>query len=504
MESSMAKLLRLIYLSVLVISSFMSCVHIPEDFRLPEWETDVNLPIVNRAYSIIDLADSDSTGANLKIVNDDVVVYYTIHDTIAATEFIPLLDTNAMFKLLAKDGIKTFFIVVPFPEGIIINETHISEGKIFYEISKITDNNSEPISFNLFFDNFYFENGKQVTRYINMTDKVLTDSMDISKTKYYGVDQNSQRFIGVKAKDIAGKDSFYVKITIKDAKLSYFDGNFPSKLLEQRNNIYTISINAKADTMRKNFKITEGELKLTSTYLPPLANRFGISFDTCSIFGMNDSSIQLKRKNNTAIIGKETIYKDTTVLLDNNNSNITDVFNFGPDSISFTANERINPEYKPGIVSDQDSIFIKGSFEVKSRFKLNEVTFIDSVNLDYDTNDVVEYADKVIKALLTLKVVNSSPIEGNLDFILKDSTTFFTGTMKINSPTIVDGIVTKEITDTASYNLSGEQVKRLVRLKKIYLLWKIKTSGDEYVLFKPENGLKITSYTSIRYKVSED
>lgn len=120
---------KLMLLVVYVLINFVSCFELPDELIAPQWQVDLNVPLLNKVYTLNDILKDDphitidtSGGNSIYILQSET---YKLSSGLA--EFIQITtETTSQNNLIpASDSV---IVYIEFPEGAALDSAVFDEG----------------------------------------------------------------------------------------------------------------------------------------------------------------------------------------------------------------------------------------------------------------------------------------------------------------------------------------------------------------------------------------
>ena len=437
---------------------FQGCVSLPTDVIMPQWDTDLNVPITTKSYSLNDIIKSpdyisinpqdntyiftsDSLGQNVPISQ------FVILNTESSTPTIPVL----------ADGKSTIETFLPFPDSAKFSQAIISAGKF-----KVVADNSSTTDIQLTI------NVPGLTKDGSLFPiSVTVPAKTISKTQIFDLtnclynqpanqisSKDGQIWIKASAISANGQDVVSFESFTYNFVISSATGYLPVKSLGIHNSSFPLTL-GDASKYRDKVVLKSGSLSLTGKYKSLALNPFIVGVNNLQLVGKrNDSQLTdtLKFTNSTSNSFKFNASGNYSTVYDQNNSNITSFITFLPDSIYVSAEYIMNPDddqaYKT--VRFDDTISFVTRFTSQSVLSIKQATFTDTVNINIDQDK----RDQILNgkgAQLTVDIQNAIPLNSWIKVILTDND---------YHPLLINGsafVITKNTNGTDSVNIAGSQ-----------------------------------------------
>jgi hypothetical protein len=510
------------------ILTFWGCVDLPENIILPEWDVDLNVPLMNKLYSVFDVFKPESKYSVTSTLNNEDFYLVESEHYIAnsqVTDYVKILSQSSIAQsFMLPANVPTQSIYVIFPEGIEIEHATFTSGLLAFSIENPTP---APITSTLVIPGIHKPDGSEliIERTVNSLGR---DSIvyDLSNHEYILPpnqplqNKNSLQIIPSASSTMNGAFS-NVNFYGYDFKLSSVVGMLPRTSLGIKRTAAFIALNDVAN-YRGKFFIKEGSIKLKSEYLSYHQNNFDLEINNVKIIGKrNTGEESLLNRNDGQNIILQLSNGASDLTLDQTNSNLTEFFSFLPDSIIITAEYILNPLNNQIVkkVTSNDSIKFSVQFSTKSIFAIKQTNFIDTISINLNQNDRDRIRDGV-EADINLELENAIPIDAYFKAVLTDQNYSHLFTLTRNQLGIdsikflggkVNSLTGQIISPTISSNiikLDASQIKLMADAYHIILSTTINTSnaGNENpnpptVQVKSSDWLNLKCFGRIKYHV---
>jgi hypothetical protein len=450
-----------VYLYIIGSISFMvvlfqGCVSLPSDVIMPQWDTDLNLPITTKSYTLKDIIKTQ----NYISINPQDNTYMISSDSL--TQIIPIsqfmqINTESSTGLLTLvAGVVPPETYIQFPDSAKLTNAEISKG--FYNI--IANNtNAYDVLLTISFPgltkngNLYPAQFKIPAYSVN-----FTGTVDFKDCTYAQPDNQDFSFDGqLWIKTYATSTGPYPqRITIesstKDFEFKSVTGYLPTKSLGIHSSSFPLNV-GDASQYRNKVVLKTASLTLVGKFNPPSSNHFPVGVNNLQLIGKRKDSQLTKTLQFTdpqANSFKFDASGNYATEYNESNSNITSFITFLPDSIYVSAEYIMNPDDNPDYksVSTAESISFTSRFTSKSVLSIKQATFTDTIDINIDQNNI----DQIINgkgAQLTADIQNGIPMNTWIKVILTD---------KNYHPLLINGapfVITKNLNGTDSVSISG-------------------------------------------------
>lgn len=505
------------------------CFDLPEELILPEWDVDLNVPIINKTYTIYDVLKPQSKFSITGTLTEDDF-YFVQTDNIEAnsqvTEYVRVLSQNSIsqnFILPANVQPQPVFIV--FPEGIEINKATFISGYMSFVIENPTNGN---VSSSLRIPGIRKPDGSELTIESNVA-AFSEDSIFYSLVNHQYIlpaDQPLQNKNSLQIIPSATSPAFgsYVNVEFYgyEFRFSSINGKLPRTSLGIKRTAASFNLNDLAG-YRDKFYLKEGSLKFKSVYESFHYNNFDIEISNVQIIGVrNNGGEVLLERNDGQNISFNLIDEGSELILDESNSNLTEFIQFLPDSIVIAAEYILNPRNQQVVrtITDLDSLKFSAQFTTKSIFAIKQVYFIDTLRVDFNQEDRDKI--RVSKAAeLNIQLDNAIPLDAFITAVVTDenynplftltrnlsgidSMQFLGAQVNINTGQIISPTVTFN-----TLSLDSLQIAQFANAHYLIVSTSVNTSNagggnpnPPTVQFKSSDWLAVKCFGKVKYHVN--
>jgi len=524
-----------LYLCIIVSISFLGllvqgCVSLPSDVIMPQWDTDLNLPITTKSYTLNDIIKSQ----NYISINPQDSTYMISSDSlsqqIAISPFMQISTETSTPTVPVVAGNTSPNTYIEFPEGAKLDAANISSGKF-----KIVAHNSTSTDV-LLTINFpgITKSGQPFPVQINVPANTssVTQTFDFANCIYSQPSGQDPSYEGqLWIKPVATAASGHPMITFEsytsDFNFTSITGYLPTKSLGTHSSSFPLSI-GDASQYRNKVVLKTASLSLVGKFTSPLPNPFIVGVANLQLIGKRNNS-QLTQTLQFTDPQANSFRFDATgnysTVYNENNSNITSFITFLPDSIYVSAEYIMNPEndlnYKT--ISSDESISFTSRFTSRSVLSIKQATFSDTVDINIDQDK----RDQIVKgkgAQLFVDIQNAIALNSWIKVILTDSN---------YHPLLVNGapfIITKNNNGTDSVSIAGSltdangnysastyssttitldslQIKAFAQYARhalISVTVETSHSNNLPVVVRANDWIKMNVYGKVTYRIKED
>jgi hypothetical protein len=133
----MRRVKLLLATSVLILLA--GCMDVPNDFIAPQWDTELNLPLINKTYTLDDIIKPqshitvDTSGSDIYLLQSDK--YYLNNNL---SEFVTISEeTSSNIPAITSDS-DSSVTYVQFPGGTEVESAEFDQGTIDFKVSNPT------------------------------------------------------------------------------------------------------------------------------------------------------------------------------------------------------------------------------------------------------------------------------------------------------------------------------------------------------------------------------
>ncbi len=523
------RLLKISSVLTFLLIIISGCYDLPDKIILPQWDTDLNLPIANRRFTIDELIkeqgqiSTEGTSvedsiyileSNLFNLNADIADFTRLNGSSSLTG-IPVLTDSPLDTT----------IYLPFPNGAVIDSALFISGTI--ELS-VNNPSSEEVQLIIFFPGIKDPIGKIfVINTVTPPFSVETFTNNLTGYKYKVLDsqppgfQNSLQLDASATTPNKSSEIVFVDITIGDMIFEYVSGILPATSLGVKQSRFGFAPENISD-YRDKAVLREAEMVLDAKFNSEFSNPFPVDVNNLNIIGLRNDGNQFYLKDST---GSENLFihienGSARKIFNQNNSNITDFVSFLPDTILLQAEYIINPDNDSGSAALNDSVGFEVTSSVRSFIALKKSTLIDSteIELSQEQKDAINEGNS---ASVTIEFENAVPLSGwlKIDLVDENHNRLFTISKNSNGTDtlIFDGavvnaageVVGSTLNPPITVQLNAEEIEMLTRAKYAVFSVTVETSDafknpPTIVAIRPSAWLKLKAYGTVNYRVKPE
>jgi hypothetical protein len=502
------------------------CIDLPTDLKVPQWDVDLNLPIVNRTYTLNDIIKKQNY-ISIQGSNSTDSIYVIQSDTYSqsttVSNFIQLNGVSSSVGNIIPAGVSgSIAIYLPIPAGAELDNAVFTKGLLSLHI---VNPNLQTATLNIAFPGI-LQNGSELNIPMSVP-PLQQDSVQRSLAGFiYKLPTNQanrgviQIIVSAAASSLPLISFVTMDIYSSDFNFSTATGNLPSKSLGVKSQSFSLNL-GNAQDYRDKASLKYGSLNLDVKYYSPVSNPFGIKVKNLNIIGLREDGSQIVLKDSTGSpnitfnIGSGT----THLTFSEANSNITSFISFLPGKILLSAEYIMNPDNLTATVTDQDSIVFSTNFSTRSVLAIKKSIITDTASINISDKDTLKIQDAK-SAYINVNIQNGIPLDSWLTikfvdslyhplFLLTNSSnadSIFFASANVNSA----GEVTSEVTTNNIIRLDSLQTVKLSRARYVIYSAAVQTNGSSvgsngnFVSIRPNDKLQINVYGGIKYHINTD
>jgi len=527
------KLLAWLSSVALGIVVFSSCVDLPDEFLIPSWDFELNIPLKSDVYLVEDILTLDSN-ISIDSTSAEYRAYYVTGDKYEekfnTKEFIEgQLDFDNgklyTFPLSTADS----SIIIDFTEGVEIDSANISAGAIIINMDNASD---KLVTVTITIPDFVDYSDNVFEKILTIAPNEQNKQSVLSIENHIFISPNSPIPTGELKIDInlaseSSQDEVSFNLQIAGSDFKFIKAKIPSRDIDPVNESIELPMTDDAREARDILTFKDATMTL-SALLSPEDNREN-SFDArlynISIIGIRSGTIQTIKLIDKAD-GDQLTVKNGKLnkIYDNANSNISEFLSFLPDEIKISADLQMNPSGGLGVATNNDEINLSFEIKTSSDIKIDtsagfteEIWFNEEYST-YETREEVKYTgqrdtrdligDNGTSLELFYEVENNIPLDVDLvfDFLGASGEYLFSDTVKVEGaiPDGNDGL--NSIKFNGSLQFDKEKIKMFVDCWSAKVKWIPSTPGDgtEPIYFGPDQTFNFNTWLSLKILISED
>ena len=528
----MRKLQMNLYFFVILIAVIIQgCVKLPSDVLMPQWDTDLNIPIATKSYTIDDIikkANSSSyitkdTTDNIYLIKSD-----TYSQSIGISNFTKVSTANSLKNTpISANGSDSVELFLAFPENATLDSATFVSGSL-----KVIGRNPSPTAtctLTVRIPGIYKANGTQLVVKVPVDpNSTNTQLVDLTGAKYKEpASQSLPPALNKGQLDIQAKASgtgtglVYFDTYVSDFVFSTVTGYLPPKKLGSQTTNFPLNI-GDATKYRDKVFLKTATLTLQGKYKSPTANPFVVKIDTLIIQGVRNSGGATKNLSFNSMSVDSFRFDangNFTQPFTESNSNISEFITFLPDVIKIYAAYSMNPDnsLSSHTATSTDTVYFTTNFTSKSLLAILKNSFSDTLALDMDQNarDQIKKGQGVSA---TVQIQNAIALNSwvkvtltdehyNKLFVITKSTTGADSISFHGASVDANGNVTTPGFDTTTIALDSTQIKLLAERAHFAIIsCTVATTGanNAAVYVRPTDWIKLYVYGHVSYRVKGD
>ncbi len=485
-----------------------SCIDIKDDYTAPNWDTELNIPLTNRFYSINELTDNSkyvsidsASGNNLLILRTD-----TLQERYGLEKFTDnRLNININNVELPLEAANINYPVL-YPDNVEVDSAEFHRGTLNFNIRNLSNSAVNGV---FKFPN-YLKNGEVVSIPVSIAAmSSFSKTLSLEGVKYTSsAFTDKTKFMIVYSGNVVSGGKVNFDFNITQTKFNYIAGMIPSRELDPINDTMKVAIDDKVSEFRNKLKLYNSELVLHANYLSDIPNLFDMQLNNASLIGKNTNtpSIYLK-KNSSSNLGSYLVENGKfATKFDNSNSNISEFISYLPEEIQLNSELVMNPFNKRGAARMTDSFDVKAVINAWGLISADNIKYYDTLELNID-NDARSRIKDGRKATITIETDNEVPLGTKLiaHFCDKNYETYFSKNADVTAATPNEG----------GYSLTSAKDKIVIELTEneifqlgnsYYIIFELQLSSynSGAVALRSTDKLKIKAYMSIQYNIDSE
>lgn len=505
---------------------FVSCFNFPEELIAPQWQVDLNVPLVNRTYTLIDLLNEDphiivdTTGSNnifiiqsgTHIANSGVAKFIQISVESSVQNIpVPASDTDSIV------------VYVAFPEGAEIDSAIFDDGFLSFSAGNPSPH---PADLMIRVPGIFSPQGEELIFSLGV-DPFESDSIgyDLSDHRYIlpanqpSDKKNSLQIIIKADSPVPSETIVLTSFYISDFYFKSVSGLLPTKSLGDRIETIGLDMN-ETEIYRNNATLREAKLRLAATYFSPASNPVGVEIRNVNVIGKHNNGTEFYLRDVSGSINHTLLFQglSSEKIFDENNSNIKEFISFLPDTLVLKSEYFLNPDQKRGTATNEDTIRFETEFSTKSFLALNSTSIGDRTAIEIGDKDRAFIRDAVYSDII-LELENAIPLGlwYKMDLMDDQNNFLFTLTKDVGG---VDSIYFEPADIDENGEVSAASVNQPIRIildsAQIDMLsrthsanFSVTISTANYtqnnpptVAIRPSAWIKVKVFGSVRYRIN--
>ena len=525
----------LIFGGIFAILNFAGCVDLPNEVIMPQWDVDLNVPLLKKTYILDDIVKSDKE-PNISIDPIDSLYIIQSDNYLSSTgvsEFMQVVNQSTskdnILPVTENDSVQ---IYIPFPDDIQIESAKFKSGSISFELTN--HSTYRDINVNVRIPAIIKPDGTQLSINFIMHANSTEHSTYILENHSYVEPSNQISLfkgqIWLIAKATSPDNLAYASfdVTTNEMKFSSAKGYIPTKIIQVEQEEYKVDLGSDIDNYKGNISLKDAKLYVNASYLTNTSDPFDIEIRNLNIVGKrNNGELEQLVLNETTSSPLSPSFRfnngQLQKIFDETNSNITEFISFMPDSVIINADYVLNPDddktYRT--VNELDSVVFETNFNTKSSLILRETTITDTIDIEINDDDRKEI-NKAQSASLTIEADNHIPLtaffkitlaDGNYNPLFTLNGTNGEGSLQFTGAAIdqSSGEVTEATNTIQTINLNADEIQQLAQSKYAFISVSIRTKdaldsnqNPPFVTVRPSDWINLKSFGNIKYRLNSD
>lgn len=516
----------IISISAILLLLF-GCFELPDQLILPEWDTDLNIPIANKRFTIDELIKKQGFIATdgLTIEDSIYVMESEVHKLDSdISDFVQLIGFEPLNDIPVFTNLPTITIYIQFPAGAEIDSAGFLSAAFNFNVENPTN---EEVILNLLIPGITDPaNNPLLVEIITPPQGSASLNKDLQGHKYTIPENQPSEFrnslmINISASNPSGSGEIvFLDFSTTNFMFSYVSGIMPATSLGTRDNTFAFAT-ALADYRDKTI-IREAKMVLDALLITRLNDPYPVFLNNLNIIGLRSDGVQIMLEDSTGNSNMFIHVESGTLQKEFNqgNSNVTEFVSFLPDTILLRAEYIMNPDNQRGSATIEDSVSFRTTFTMKSFVALKKSTVVDSSDIELTQEEKDDIGD-ANSASVVIELENAIPVSGWFKIDMMDANNNLLFTISRNSngtdtlffesaPVNEEGEVIRSFTNPPiTVTLDSPQIEMLTRVKYAVYSASLQTSDafqdpPTIIALRPGAWLKIRSYGTINFRIKPE
>ncbi|MHB8580208.1 MAG: hypothetical protein ACYDA4_10155 [Ignavibacteriaceae bacterium] len=508
----MRKFLPFLIIPLLVLVA--GCMDIPNNLVMPQWDVNLNVPIVNRSYALNDIiktqnyisVQNPNTPNNIYLIQSD-----NYSQTVGVSQFVQAAGTEATHANVPTN-LGTQTLSVPFPGGVTISSAVFTSGFLSYSFTNPSQQN---VTINLSIPGVMKTDGTVFSQTIQLS-PLATDSAQFNFSNYTYASSTPSNGMQIMINATSNLPTLIgVSLYTKDFFFSSATGYIPTKSLGIKTQSFGLNIN-KAKDYRNKITLGNADLSLDASYLSSSSNPFGIQVKNLSIIGKRNDGSQISLTIPDSAKTFTFTNRSKHFDFDQTNSSITSFIAFLPDSVIVSAEYIMNPNNTNGTVTSKDSVSFTANFSTTSFLAISYASVKDTSSFGSISNNDRTKIRAAQSAYITVNVQNGIPLNSSITVIIADSNynplfTLVNNTAGADSFSIApasvgqNGEVSGSTPTSFTIQLDSLQTGKFSHAQyAIYTVGVQTANNPTPVYIRPNDQIQIQVYGGVKFRVNQD
>jgi len=386
------------------------------------------VPILNKRYELNDIIKKQAYIKALKTSGTDSIYIFesdVFSDGSGVSEFLEQGGASSSNDHpIVAAGNESMEFYFPFPDSAQIDQAVFSEGTLNLNI---TNPSSGTVNIEMVIPSIRDQQGNPVTISSSvLSGNSVNETRDLENDSYLRPANQPDSLRGkfkiicrVNTSDITAYAN--VNLSISGLGFEMMKGKLKPKSLGVKRESKQF-IDNKAVTLDENSVLKYADLAFVVNYYSNQSGPFTIEMKNLKITGKrNDGSeFSLKDSTGNSSFNLFIVNGTCTRVFNQSNSNITSFITFLPDSIKFTSEYVMNPDYTEGTVTSGDSLSFDANFSTKTYFALKKSSVKDTSDVTITQADRNRIRDG-LGADINIQVDNAIPLTSWIKVDLLDA-----------------------------------------------------------------------------------
>lgn len=494
----------LLFFSVIILPA---CFDIPKDATIPNWDVDINIPITQKDYYLVDIIEDNKeliidslSGDYLFCYRTDTIINrFEIHDFLNDRINISLSDIPIL--LINGEGSST----VAFNDDIELDSCHFASGEVIIEIK---NNSPTDVELLLEFPEFTYPDGSTLEIYkmfpANMVSSAVAELKDVGFSSAQGAATKELR-LNARLKSGSVGDTALISLVVRNTRLDYISGKFPPMKLKKIQYTLNLPIDGRLLSFRNKVFIHDPRIFLFGRYKSDFLDVFDLRIDNLQVKGKYEFLADYSLKNISGGDYKGTIDIQNggfTQEYSNEKVKLSDFISTLPDSLSLSGDLEINPAHAYGSAGNEDYFELGFFAEAHSYITVKDVLLSDTIDITI-SDEIKEEIRNGKKCEIVFEIENETAFTSEIElrFAELSSNVLFTKQLKVE-PAVLDsrGFVSHGSMNRIVIDLSEQEIFKFTDTEFIILNWLLNTDKkSERAALRSSDKIGINIYGQIKY-----
>lgn len=519
--------LLLVSISLSIYLFFSGCIDMPDDIIFPEWDVDLNLPLVNRLYTIDDVLKSKDYVSQVPGTSNDTVYLFQSKVDEQSTDIREFLRLDEVIKLegliLPASQFDSTLIYILFPDGAEIDSAVFFDGIFSYSFFNPS---AQIIQLRIGFPDFYSAEGLPVSieiilnpfqgvqgEYSFLNHRYRISSLHPPDKK------NSFRFV-VHAVSPAPV-TFNADIYTGPFEIEYVFGRLNPKTLSERGKSHPFFLSDYRQYGGKTV-IRSARMNLKAEYISAISQGLDVILKNIKVIGVRNEgdTFPLLDSTGSPTFNMRLVNGSANQIFTENNSNINELISFLPDTLLILSEYVLNPDNKSLAISYLDSVKYQTDISALSYLAIRESVVGDTSALNIEMSDrddissgqeakIIIESENAIPldcwARITVVDENYQPL-----FTLRDESSGSDSILFVAADVDANGeVIQPSINPVRSISLTGNELELLARAHYVLSSFTIRTTRAQHeppiiVTISTSSTFKLRVYCTLKFRVNND